>query len=457
MDSTADVFAHTKKIKQMIFENAYPPESKNKGLAKLVLPVLLIGLYGTMTNVVFISPFPSIVALLLLIPVLVLRKKQIIPRFVLWLYLFFIVCLLSTLFYYAPSLLSYDFYRYDGNFIISYLPLLVFPFFSFKISLESVLKKFAYFVTAVNLLFYLFFFIKTKGGCLINPAAEGNTFDPFFKATNAAGGFYSVLASLVLGFYLRERKKIYLLLLFLIFLFLWGTTSRGSILGLLLGAGFYFLYQRRQKWLIGAAIIGIVTVQGIIVYNTYPYYKAYLFDSEDIGEDTQAYLDAAYGGQDTKEANLYIRAFDTWPRGTALFLNSPVIGSGFGSVNDLPIKLNSGLPGIISFNGSKNHFFNDAHAHHSYLHFLAEVGIIGLVVFLLFWSKLFAFIHSERTAIPAPVKAFLLIAMFNLAIMSFTEHRITTPSNVLPFVIILCIAVINHNYECSLRKAEDRY
>ena len=424
-------------------------------LEKFVLIVLSVGLYGTITNNILLSPLPSAIAFLLLIPVLVSGGIRYVPKFVVWLYLFFLICIASTLTYYAPSLVDYGFYRYDGNFIISYLPLLVFPFFSFKISVERVLKKFSYFVIAVNLLFYVVFFIKTKGGCLLNPSAEDNTFNPFFKATNAAGGFYSILASLVIGFYLEGRRKIYLFLGLLVFLFLWGTTSRGSILGLAISVAFYFLYRKGQKWLIAAAIIVILIVQGVIVCNTYPYYKAFLLDSEDIGEDTRLYLDATYGGQDTKESNVYIRAFDTWPRGTTLFLNSPLIGSGFGSVNDLPIKLNSGWPGIVSFNGSKNHVFNDSHAHHSYLHFLAEVGILGLVVFLCFWNKMFVFIRSENTKISASVKTFLFIAMFNLAAMSFTEHRITTPSNVLPFVIIFCIAVINHNYESSLRKPRD--
>jgi O-antigen ligase len=436
-------------MEQLSVGKTYTLESGNTFLAGVILMVLSIGLYGTMTNIIFISPFPSLVALLILVPVLILKKEQAVPKFVLWLYLFFFICVLSTLFYYAPSFASYEFYRYDGNFIISYLPLLVFPFLSFKIEVEKVLKRFVYFSIAVNLAFYLVYFIKSGGGVLIRPTEEGNVFNPFFKATNASGGFYSILASLVLTFYLESKKKVYLLLLFFVLLFLWGSTSRGSVLGLVLGISFYYLYKKGKKWLIVSGILLIIAVQAIIVYNTYPYYEAYLLDSADIGEDTGAFLSNTYGGQDTKEANVYIRAFDTWPRGTALFLNSPLIGSGFGSVNDLPIKLNSGLPSLLSFNGSKNHLYNDSHAHHSFLHFLAEVGIIGLIVFLTFWNKLFSFIKSNSTRIPSSVKSFLMIAMFNLVIMSFTEHRITTPSNVLPFVIILCIAVINHNYETA--------
>jgi O-antigen ligase len=148
--------------------------------------------------------------------------------------------------------------------------------------------------------------------------------------------------------------------------------------------------------------------------------------------------------ENTKEANIFIRAYEIWPRAMFVFLNSPIFGTGFGSVNDKPFKFST-YKGFISFNNSDNKIFNDSHAHHSFLHILAEEGIIGLSLFLLFWIGLFKHIVSRKRKFPDTVRVFLIIAFFNLTIMSFTEHRITTPSNVLPFVLILVLALMYDN------------
>ncbi|KHD90115.1 hypothetical protein AH06_01865 [candidate division TM6 bacterium Zodletone_IIa] len=311
--------------------------------------------------------------------------------------------------------------------------MLFFPFISLNTNPSKILKSFAFFVIVVNSLIYFPFLFLTRGEALFHPAEFGNTFSPFFKATNASGGFYSIIATIFIIFYYNEKKIIYLVCLFLVLMFLWSTTSRGSILGVIVGFIFFYEYKRKRKFLIYLIVSLILIVQLVIIYNTYPIYKKYLFQSENIAEDTRVLIENRYDDPDTKQANIYIRAFDTWPRATALFLNSPIVGSGFGSVNDLPLTFDRGIPHLFSFNNSKKKYFNDSHAHHSYLHFLAEMGIIGLSLFLLFWFNLFKFISSSKFNADMVVKDFLHISMFNLSIMSFTEHRITTPSNVLPF------------------------
>ena len=45
------------------------------------------------------------------------------------------------------------------------------------------------------------------------------------------------------------------------------------------------------------------------------------------------------------------------------------------------------------------------------------------------------------------VQKFLLVSYFNLSVMSFTEHRITSPSNALPLVIALCIYMLKRNFD----------
>lgn len=416
-------------------------------MKKMFFLLLIIGLFGTMTNLIFLSVIPTLIGGGLFIFLLAKPKKVFIEKYQLFFYLFFIFAVISTLIYYPESFISYDFYRYDGNFFISYLPLLFFPFIILNTNPYKILKYFAFFVILLNSLFYFPFLFLTGGGALFHPAELGNTFSPFFKATNASGGFYSIIATIFVVFYYNEKKIIYLVCLFTVLIFLWSTTSRGSILGVIVGFIFFYEYKRGKRFTIYLIISLIVVTQIIIIYNTYPIYKKFLFQSENIAEDTRYFIENRYDNPDTKQANIYIRAFDTWPRATALFLNSPIIGSGFGSVNDLPLTFNRGIPHLFSFNDSKKKYFNDSHAHHSYLHFLAEMGILGLGLFLLFWFNLFKFINSNRFNVDVIVKDYLLFSMFNLSIMSFTEHRITTPSNVLPFIIFYSIALMSSNYQ----------
>jgi O-antigen ligase len=408
---------------------------------------MVIGFYGTMTNRIFLSVIPTLISAILFLFVYINHRILVLEKYHFYFILFFLFAVISTLVYYPRSFLLFEFYRYDGNFFISYFPLLLFPFIYYNFNALKILKSFAFFIVIINTIIYIIYLFITKGGVILHPAIPGNSFTPFFKATNAAGGFYSIVASIFIIFYYHERKIVYLVCLFLTLLFLWSTTSRGSILGVLLGGIFFLEYKKGKKILIYTTITLIILVQAIIIYNTYPLYKEYLFKSSDIAEDTQVFIENRFDNPDGKQANIYIRAFDTWPRATALFLNSPIIGSGFGSVNDLPLTFDRGIPHLFSFNDSKNKYFNDSHAHHSYLHFLAEMGILGLGLFLLFWFNLFKFINSSRFIVDNIVKDYLSFSMFNLSIMSFTEHRITTPSNVLPFIIFFSIALMSSNYK----------
>jgi O-antigen ligase len=408
-------------------------------IKKIILPILIVSLFGTMTNKIPLSAFASAFALLI-VPFLNLKEKFIIPKFLWFLYIFTFYIIINVALFNFSSLYSYKFYRYDGNFFISYLPLLIYPLFCAKFNIEKILKIFLYFSCITTLIFYVIFFIKTKGGVLFNPSAQGNTFKIIFESSNAGGGFYSIIFPLALSFFLKERKKIYIMLGLLILMFLWGTSSRGSILGLILGCLFFYLYKNGRIIYIKLIFIIIIITQCIIISYTYPYYLNYLKNS-----NRSITIKDYYEAEGTKENNIYLRAYENWPRAVYLFLKSPLFGTGFGSVNDKPFNL-EGINGVMLINNSKNKTFDSSHAHNSYLHFLAENGIVGFTLFLLFWIHLFKYIINLKKYIPKTIYTFLIINFFNLTIMSFTEHRITTPSNVLPFVLILVLSLMYGKY-----------
>jgi O-antigen ligase len=209
----------------------------------------------------------------------------------------------------------------------------------------------------------------------------------------------------------------------------------GAIAGLL---GYFFYIKGKKIWIYSMIGVTIIT-QVVIVYHTYPHYVRYILhnSSYHLGDDFEL-----EGG---KEANIYIRAYKCWPRAVYLFSQSPITGTGFGSFNDDPAKVSraktSSTKGGFT-DDRKDVLFDSSHAHHSYLHILAEEGIIGLLLFLLFWSHLFRYITSKYRRFSETVRTFLIIAFFNLSFMSFTEHRITTPSNAFPFILILVLAMM---------------
>ena len=89
----------------------------------------------------------------------------------------------------------------------------------------------------------------------------------------------------------------------------------------------------------------------------------------------------------------------------------PIFGVGFGRFNDInfPDMTNNfsftnmhiflGYPKIVSFFMEGNFDSSAAHAHNSYANFLAETGIIGLGLIILFWILCFRLIFRSYLAV----------------------------------------------------------
>jgi len=401
---------------------------------QLIIAASVLGLFGTMTNILFISPLPSLLAALLFPFILVNRRY--LPRTVFWLLLFFLFAGFSTLLYHPISFLQFRFYRYDGNFFISYLPLLVLPFLSIKYNVNKLFRYFLYLSTGVNTIVYG-----------INVLQNRSVFSGLFMSTNGAGGFYSLVTSLAFIYFLEKKSYKNIIVLLLNTLFLYATYSRGSILGLVIGLLCLFLINIRRSYLIRWLLVGLAGIQIYILADTYPEYKKYIMNSRtsNIYENYELYVHKNYGFVSTKYNNVLIRMYETWPRAVDCFFHSPLLGTGFGSLNDVPFIFNDAVPGIFSTNKQKKKVYNDSHAHHSFLHFLGEQGLAGLFIFIMFWRSVYKFLLQNGQE--PTIRDFLLVSFFNLTVMSFTEHRITTPSNALPFVLTLSLYYVYVNYQ----------
>lgn len=405
---------------------------------KLIFYVLMIGIYGTLSNKVYISPIPTLISILVF-PLLFLFKNKI-HRISFLLLLYMLLTIISVLIYFPSSFLEFGFYRYDGNVFISFFPLLLIPFFGLNFKISNVIYKFLVIAVILNSILFVVGFTKLGkdlGFMRINEL--GRNFHGLYKAHNAAGGFFSFLASIAFVFYYYKKTFINLLLLLMCLIFLIDTGSRGSMLGLIAGLTCYFLHRWKGKGLITALFVGIITLFFVVLSFTYGTFEKHKFSNQ---IEVQSYIRETEGRVGSKKMNIYQRAYGFWPRCVYSFKNSPLFGIGFGGINDVPLEFDSGNS-LVKFNKQKNKVFDDQHGHNSYLHILSEQGLLGLTFFLLFWIFIYKFILKYDKIII--VRDILLVIFFNISIMSFTEHRITTPSNALPFVLFLSLYILYLN------------
>jgi len=117
------------------------------------------------------------------------------------------------------------------------------------------------------------------------------------------------------------------------------------------------------------------------------------------------------------------------------------VGQGFGSFNDTPYHFEDF--GFAVLNTSKIYINSDAHAHNSYLNILAETGLVGLFLVILFLVNLRRFIGVS--GLPGGIELGLRIAFWVVIWSSFTEHRLTTPAQMLPFTILIGLTLSKFN------------
>lgn len=392
---------------------------------KFILGLALISLFGTVTNYVYLSPLLTLLAPLGLYVV----NKDELPRPIAWLYAFLALFLVSVLLYHPRSLIEFGFYRYDGNFIISYAPLLILPLFSFKFNLEKYFRKFYLFALTLHGVLFIYHLLTAN----ITGNISTITYGSLFHARNAVGGFLSILGALGFAYWYHRRNKKELIYFLIVFVVLLSTYSRGSILGLMLGMmAWYCVRTERTKTLMILLIIPVLFTAGSLMIG-YPYYADRLA--------AQDYVDKEIGsGVGQKSANVLIRVFYTFPRAWYIFLESPVLGNGVGSYDDRPYDLQEIVP-YLTYNAQPQKAHTDGHAHHSYLQFLSEQGIVGLVLFLTFWVSLFLYLKRIKTH--PVIRDYLLIVFFNITFASFTAHRFTTPAQMLPFTISVGLLIMH--------------
>lgn len=275
------------------------------------------------------------------------------------------------------NLVSVQFLRRDGALLVTYPAFFFFLqwrlkrsyFRAFWFSFLSALSAMA--ICAVLILRNFPYTDHLQSLNIVGMRAEfmgSRLFYGWYEAHDTTGGIYTMACMILLALLIEgkggRRMKRYVWAMF--FCCLGGlalTYSRSGYVGFMAGSLVLLpLRQLRRMFKIG--LVAAVPLIIVLLSNS-----AFLSRIDTID-------DPNWGTNATR--------FELWRDALYDFSESPIVGIGFGRYNDLS-RTFKGVPGLVYVAVDGEIENNNSTAHDSYLHFLAEGGIVGLFVTMFIW------------------------------------------------------------------------
>jgi O-antigen ligase len=122
-------------------------------------------------------------------------------------------------------------------------------------------------------------------------------------------------------------------------------------------------------------------------------------------------------GQFGDESGTHTARWEWWMRALREWTWSPFVGEGLGRYNDADRRW-SGVKHVVYVVTKATVVNNAFHAHNSYVHFLAEGGIIGFGMTVGFWGWIAWRLRRSRE----PIRIAALLGILYLLAISMTEH-----------------------------------
>jgi O-antigen ligase len=305
-------------------------------------------------------------------------------------------------------LVSPEFHRRDGQIFFSTLPLLTFAWIRpDSRQCRGVLAAFwiaQALVAAVSCGFDLAGHRLALQGYSFYPdeGLETNNYCGFYQAHNAVGSVQALgvlVAATLSVFSVGPRARWFWGLLTIPLV--WGvilSRSRGSLLAMSVCLLFLGGLALKRRSITRRALLGMGLVLGV----TFALFGSGLTHRL---------------GQFGDESGTHTARWEWWKRAVVEWTWSPVIGEGMGRYNDLDREW-TGIKHVC-YIVTKGTVVNSAfHAHNSYVHFLAEGGILGLGLTVGFWAWVAWKLRRSRE--PLRIAAFL--GVLYLFAISPTEH-----------------------------------
>ena len=337
------------------------------------------------------------------------------------------------------NLLSYQFLKFDGNFFFCYILFFIFsiPFSNFKKLADYYFKLIFSIFTIFSLIGIAEYFLSSGFLLVHTEPLVGKIYFALNFAHNATGSVYAVVCVSLLVFFLMEKiiklKILFLILLLINLLALLITQSRASYIGFF-GAAIiviWLYFKSIKKFLITLGALIVIAVPVLLLTGVYKRVLQIL----------------------NFQGGTTIVRFYIWEKAWYLFSQSPIFGIGYGRFNDVfnidrgvfDIGRLRGYPGIVSFYMKQSYYFDSAHAHNAYLQFLAETGVIGLGLILIFWTlcivKILKAYNSTKDNFTSKVLLSSIASIFVLLILSFFENYLSVTTVMVPISILVPISI----------------
>jgi O-antigen ligase len=432
-------------------------------MKKTFTTIMVVSLVG---NVV---PAFNIVAISTLFPLYLLNKKErtdaavnygpsaarkcLVAAYVYW------IC--SYLVTSAPiaNLLSFDFLRFDGALLIAYVPLLLVT--DLRLDPVFVRRSVSLFLSAMSAVALLglaefvdstvlplgLSWLPAPLQLMHDASLSSSIFHGFFRAHNAAGAVYAMAALLAFSLLVRSKSPS---------LMSWPSVwLAANVIGLMLTqsrtayVAFFataVVMFSRSRWSLKNAIKYGALVIAPLLY--------FLLLAPTVSHRTQEV-------SDLEDPNVVTRFF-YYQRAFTDFTQSPIVGTGFGRFND-ELKIYSGVPHLLYIATGGSVVNDDAHAHNSYLHFLAEGGVVGLGLMLGVWINTFRWVRAQKQifepgsfgdCFAQGIQACIILEF----IMSLTEHMMGTAVSSLTILtmVALFLNLVGWKYRIASLMQSDR-
>jgi O-antigen ligase len=331
------------------------------------------------------------------------------------------------------SFTSGEFWRGEGRCFFYFLPLLAIPLMRMgRNELRFIVKLVALLTLLGALLCGLWLagaghLFQAEENAETGELVESTYYIGLMTSHTGAGAFWATVTAFLLAYSLRARDRRMQALAVVAALLTLGTGGRAATLGVLgvllwLVLSGDLLKVRTLRialpaavpivagaWMIGTAVPEVGERMTEIVSSRAVSTLIARAEEPTLHEAAGHF----YSGADLEHHNLVIRQY-LWKYAHYLFMKSPVMGIGFGRFND-PYLQFAGIPHVAEMAVGGEKFFGSGirweqqqymtsvgNAHNSYLHMLAETGLVGLALFMFLWLLIYQYCqpwhHGETGA-----------------------------------------------------------
>lgn len=305
-------------------------------------------------------------------------------------YVYWIVSGLSTGGIRPGDFVSPEFFANDGRAFLNYLPLALFLVFRVPkrdLGLLVLLLK----VIVVSSSFLFLVWLLTRHPLL--SAGRAMNFAGFLSSHTGAGTFYGVITVFLAVYGAEIAKSRYMLFGAFGLLFVFGSASRQAIASLVSVLTWFLFIKRRLKLLLQSALIVIFGAAAMYMATPHTFDRVGAVFSveiiESIGDEISRFDWAPTPGNELgdTESNIISRAI-LWAYAAKRGSQSPLLGIGFGRINDFDLGL-IGKEGVVYLATKGNNQNNPFNSHNSYLQLFAETGVLGLFLLSSLWLSLY--------------------------------------------------------------------